>query len=130
MMSSSVPGSALNWRTASRRLPLPRPPSAKVVGVMVAGTQRDSKGSTRNHLRWRGARRRRGHETAAARTAFTHRESCHFIKGSSSTDGKVADFVQGVVHKFILGYLLTARTILPVRLRNVSSVRPSAGKSA
>src|SRR6516164_4932213 len=43
MMSSAVPVSPLNWRTASRRLPLPRPPSRKVVGVRVAGTQRPYK---------------------------------------------------------------------------------------
>src|SRR6516225_4222191 len=46
MMSSAEPLSALNWRTASRRLPLPRPPSRKVVGVRVVGTQRPSKTST------------------------------------------------------------------------------------
>src|SRR6516165_744419 len=46
MMSSSVPVSALNCSTASRRLPLPRPPSRKVVGVSVVGTQRPSKTST------------------------------------------------------------------------------------
>src|SRR6516165_9104237 len=46
MMSSSVPVSALSWRTASRRLPLPRPPSRKVVGVRVVGTQRPSRTST------------------------------------------------------------------------------------
>src|SRR6516164_8175554 len=46
MMSSSVPVSALSCNTASRRLPLPRPPSRKVVGVRVVGTQRPSKTST------------------------------------------------------------------------------------
>jgi hypothetical protein len=40
MVSASLPLSALNWSTALRRLPLPRPPSAKVLGVSVAGTQR------------------------------------------------------------------------------------------
>jgi hypothetical protein len=44
MASSPVPASALSWRTASRRLPLPITPSAKVVGVMVVGTQRSSRG--------------------------------------------------------------------------------------
>src|SRR6516162_4781310 len=47
MVSSSVPVSALSWRTASRRLPLPRPPSRKVVGVRVVGTQRPSNTSTK-----------------------------------------------------------------------------------
>src|SRR6516164_6402244 len=46
MVSSAVPVSALNCNTASRRLPLPSPPSANVVGVIVAGTQRRSKNST------------------------------------------------------------------------------------
>src|SRR6516165_3965862 len=57
MMLSSVPASALNWSTASRRLPLPIPPSAKVVGVRVVGTQRPSKTSTNGRskavVRWR-----------------------------------------------------------------------------
>src|SRR6516164_9847543 len=51
MVSSPVPVSALNWSTASRRLPLPRLPSSKVVGVIVDGRQRSSKRSIRNRLR-------------------------------------------------------------------------------
>src|SRR6516165_7707826 len=56
MVSSSVPLSLLNCRTASRRLPLSRPPSANVFGVMVAGTQRASSGSRCKGLHRRGRR--------------------------------------------------------------------------
>src|SRR6516165_7998276 len=90
MMSSSVPGSALNCRTASRRLPLPRPPSVKVVGVSVVGTQRYSKSSMDGRNEAHLVRRRqvmdvtpkkgeayRRHESAAA-SGLTGAVGAHF----------------------------------------------------
>src|SRR5260370_18403756 len=83
MVAASGPAAALNWRTASGRLPLPRPPSAKVVGVRVVGTQRLSKGSSCNHLRKRGGcRGEPNQETAEVKIACAHRDWCHRMKDS------------------------------------------------
>src|SRR5260370_22715122 len=81
MMSSSVPASALNWRTASRRLPLTGAPCAKVVGVIVVGTQRDSKGSIDNRVRPRCLLLDEPNwESRGKEIAFTNCDLCHAIE--------------------------------------------------
>ena len=46
MVSVAVPASALSAMMAARRLPLPAPPSVKIVGVMVDRTVRSSRNSS------------------------------------------------------------------------------------
>src|SRR5512135_2560551 len=55
MVSVAVPVSALSAMMAARRLPLPTPPSAKVVGVMEDRTVRSSRDS--RSRKWTADRR-------------------------------------------------------------------------
>src|SRR5262249_1066498 len=89
MMSSSLPASALNWSTASRRLPLPSTPSAKLVGVMVVGTHRSSRSSSSRRCRQRCLCRREPDLAADAKHAnFANEDVCHGMEDPPESWGE------------------------------------------
>ena len=73
MVSVAVPGSALSAMMAARRLPLPAPPSAKVIGVMEDRTVRSSRDS--RSRKWTADRRLarcRPRQSRAGRNLLDH----------------------------------------------------------